>query len=65
MFFDFCRRGFFLSIVIFVYVVILSVNGYFGGSLYVRMGGSYIRLILFFVKNFLFIEIYVKVLIFF
>ena len=34
------RRGSLLSTAIFVYAATSSVNGYFGGSLYARMGGK-------------------------
>lgn len=64
MFSDFCRRGSLLSTAIFVYAATSPVNGYFGGSLYARMGGSCTRSTLFSVKNLPFIEIYVKVLTF-
>lgn len=33
------RRGSLLSTAIFVYAATSPVNGYFGGSLYARMGG--------------------------
>lgn len=33
------RRGSFLSTTIFVYALSSPINGYFGGSLYSRMGG--------------------------
>jgi len=33
------RRGSFLSTTMFVYALSSPVNGYFGGSLYSRMGG--------------------------
>lgn len=36
----FCRRGSMLSTSIFVYAATAPVNGYFGGSLYARMGGE-------------------------
>jgi hypothetical protein len=36
------RRGSLLSTAIFVYAATSPVNGYFGGSLYARMGGEYI-----------------------
>lgn len=36
----FCRRGSLLSTAIFVYAATSPVNGYFGGSLYARMGGK-------------------------
>lgn len=35
-----CRRGSLLSTAIFVYAATSPVNGYFGGSLYARMGGK-------------------------
>ena len=35
------RRGSMLSTAIFVYAATSPVNGYFGGSLYSRMGGMY------------------------
>ena len=35
------RRGSFLSTTIFVYALSSPINGYFGGSLYSRMGGMY------------------------
>lgn len=34
------RRGSLLSTAIFVYAATSPVNGYFGGSLYARMGGN-------------------------
>lgn len=34
------RRGSLLSTAIFVYAITSPVNGYFGGSLYARMGGK-------------------------
>ena len=34
------RRGSLLSTAIFVYAATSPVNGYFGGSLYARMGGK-------------------------
>jgi len=36
----FCRRGSLLSTAIFLYAATTPVNGYFGGSLYAKMGGS-------------------------
>lgn len=36
----FYRRGSLLSTTIFVYAATSPVNGYFGGSLYARMGGK-------------------------
>jgi transmembrane 9 superfamily protein 3 len=36
----FCRRGSLISTGIFVYAATSPVNGYFGGSLYARMGGK-------------------------
>lgn len=36
------RRGSLLSTAIFVYAATSPVNGYFGGSLYARMGGKHI-----------------------
>lgn len=36
----FSRRGSLLSTAIFVYAATAPVNGYFGGSLYARMGGE-------------------------
>lgn len=53
-----------MSTAIFVYAATSPVNGYFGGSLYARMGGSYTRSALFSVRNLPSIEIYVKVLTF-
>ncbi len=38
--FIFCRRGSLISTGIFVYAATSPVNGYFGGSLYARMGGK-------------------------
>jgi len=35
-----CRRGSLLSTAIFMYAATAPVNGYFGGSLYARMGGQ-------------------------
>ena len=35
-----CRRGSLLSTAIFVYAITSPINGYFGGSLYARMGGK-------------------------
>jgi len=44
------RRGSFLSTTIFVYALSSPINGYFGGSLYSRMGGMlYIVFITFFI----------------
>lgn len=37
---QFCRRGSLLSTAIFVYAATSPINGYFGGSLYARMGGK-------------------------
>lgn len=37
--FPLSRRGSLLSTAIFVYAATSPVNGYFGGSLYARMGG--------------------------
>ena len=39
-FFSYSRRGSLLSTAIFVYAATSPVNGYFGGSLYARMGGK-------------------------
>jgi len=36
----FFRRGSLLSTAIFLYAATTPVNGYFGGSLYAKMGGS-------------------------
>ena len=36
-----CRRGSMLSTAIFVYAATSPVNGYFGGSLYAKQGGSF------------------------
>ena len=38
--FHLCRRGSLLSTAIFVFAATSPVNGYFGGSLYARMGGQ-------------------------
>lgn len=35
-----CRRGSMLSTAIFVYAATSPVNGYFGGSLYAKQGGT-------------------------
>jgi len=35
-----CRRGSLLSTAIFLYAATTPINGYFGGSLYAKMGGS-------------------------
>jgi len=35
----FVRRGSLLSTAIFLYAATTPVNGYFGGSLYAKMGG--------------------------
>jgi len=37
------RRGSLLSTAIFVYAATSPVNGYFGGSLYAKMGGMYLQ----------------------
>jgi len=37
----FFRRGSLLSTAIFVYAATAPINGYFGGSLYSQMGGTF------------------------